>query len=343
MKKIQVLALSAFVAVGTLLTSCGGGVSSNASLKTDIDTLSYAFGANLFTQGGLNGHLMQMGVLVDTAGVRYSYMRQIEADSTSSKKASLEKEMRTKIDSITKSNERNMAEFLKGLKSSVGAPKSQSAYLIGVSIGHQIGSSMFPEMISRVYGPDSKEKMNPDAFLAAMATSMKKGKYAIDNPELIFTAKMEELRAKEMAKQEEEMKKQYAEQVEASEKFLAENKDKPGVVTLPDGLQYKIIKEGNGPKPSATDMVKVHYHGTLIDGTVFDSSVERGQPSSFNVNGVIKGWTEALQLMPVGSKWTLYIPADLAYGSQDRGKIPPFSTLIFDVELLSIDTPAGQK
>lgn len=125
---------------------------------------------------------------------------------------------------------------------------------------------------------------------------------------------------------------------EAGEKFLAENKTKPGVVALPSGLQYQILKEGNGPKPTAADKVKTHYHGTLIDGTVFDSSVERGQPISFPVGGVIKGWTEALQLMPVGSKWRLFIPSDLAYGERQAGpKIGPNSALIFDVELLDIE------
>ncbi|SFW51025.1 FKBP-type peptidyl-prolyl cis-trans isomerase [Chitinophaga sancti] len=125
---------------------------------------------------------------------------------------------------------------------------------------------------------------------------------------------------------------------EAGEKFLAENKTKPGVVALPSGLQYQILKEGDGPKPTAADKVKTHYHGTLIDGTVFDSSVERGQPISFPVGGVIKGWTEALQLMPVGSKWRLFIPSELAYGERQAGpKIGPNSALIFDVELLGIE------
>ncbi|PUZ30317.1 FKBP-type peptidyl-prolyl cis-trans isomerase FklB [Chitinophaga costaii] len=125
---------------------------------------------------------------------------------------------------------------------------------------------------------------------------------------------------------------------EAGEKFLAENKTKPGVVTLPSGLEYQILKEGTGAKPTINDKVKTHYHGTLLDGTVFDSSVERGEPISFPVSGVIKGWTEALQLMPVGSKWKLFIPADLAYGDRQAGpKIGPGSTLIFEVELLSIE------
>jgi len=124
---------------------------------------------------------------------------------------------------------------------------------------------------------------------------------------------------------------------EAGEKFLAANKTKPGVVTTESGLQYLVEKAGDGPKPNLTDKVKCHYHGTLIDGTVFDSSVDRGQPIDFPVNGVIKGWVEALQLMPVGSKWKLFIPADLAYGDNQAGaKIAPGSTLIFDVELLEI-------
>ncbi|MDP1579018.1 MAG: FKBP-type peptidyl-prolyl cis-trans isomerase, partial [Candidatus Didemnitutus sp.] len=122
----------------------------------------------------------------------------------------------------------------------------------------------------------------------------------------------------------------------AGQAYLTKNKTKKGVTTTASGLQYEVIKTGKGKKPKATDKVEVHYHGTLIDGTVFDSSVERGQPLEIPLTGVIKGWTEALQLMPVGSKWKLTIPADLAYGTADRGKIAPNSTLIFDVELIAI-------
>jgi FKBP-type peptidyl-prolyl cis-trans isomerase FklB len=123
---------------------------------------------------------------------------------------------------------------------------------------------------------------------------------------------------------------------EEGEAFLAANKSKNGVVTLPSGLQYKILKAGAGPKPSASDTVTCNYRGTFINGTEFDSSYKRGQPASFPVSGVIKGWTEALQLMPVGSKWQLFIPSDLAYGDSGRPGIAPGSTLIFEVELLSI-------
>lgn len=124
----------------------------------------------------------------------------------------------------------------------------------------------------------------------------------------------------------------------AGMKFLAENANKAGITVLASGLQYEVLTEGNGPKPSATDTVTTHYHGTLIDGTVFDSSVQRGTPASFPVNGVIQGWVEALQLMPTGSKWRLFVPSDLAYGDRGAGPtIGPGTTLIFEVELISIN------
>ena len=127
--------------------------------------------------------------------------------------------------------------------------------------------------------------------------------------------------------------------LEAGRKFLEENKTKEGVVTLASGLQYKVLIEGKGPKPAATDKVTTHYTGTLINGTVFDSSVERGQPATFPVNGVIAGWTEALQLMNTGSKWQLFIPAEIAYGANPRpgGPIEPNMALVFEVELISIN------
>jgi FKBP-type peptidyl-prolyl cis-trans isomerase FklB len=124
--------------------------------------------------------------------------------------------------------------------------------------------------------------------------------------------------------------------LKAGQDFLEKNKEKAGVVALPSGLQYEILVEGNGPRPVATNKVTCHYHGTLIDGTVFDSSVQRGQPATFPLNGVIKGWTEGVQLMPAGSKWRFYIPPHLAYGDrQVSAQIGPGSTLIFDVELIS--------
>ena len=131
--------------------------------------------------------------------------------------------------------------------------------------------------------------------------------------------------------------KMNAENIEKGKAFLAENAKKEGIVTLPSGLQYQVLKEGNGKKPAATDRVKCHYEGTLIDGTLFDSSIKRGQPAVFGVNQVIKCWVEALQLMGEGAKWKLFIPSELGYGAQQAGElIPPHSTLIFEVELIEV-------
>ena len=129
----------------------------------------------------------------------------------------------------------------------------------------------------------------------------------------------------------------YTQNKASGEAFLAENAKKEGVTVLPSGLQYEVITAGNGKKPSATDRVKCHYEGTLIDGTIFDSSIKRGEPAVFGVNQVIKGWVEALQLMQEGAKWRLYIPYDMAYGEHGAGEmIPPYSALIFDVELIKV-------
>jgi FKBP-type peptidyl-prolyl cis-trans isomerase len=157
-------------------------------------------------------------------------------------------------------------------------------------------------------------------------------------------AALQQLRTEVMSAQEAKAKEAGSANRKEGETFLAANKSKDGVKVLPDGLQYKVLTEGNGPKPAATDTVTVNYRGTLINGKEFDSSYKRGQPATFPVGGVIKGWTEALQLMPVGSKWQLYIPADLAYGDRGAGgDIGPGDTLIFEVELLSIGEKNEQK
>ena len=155
---------------------------------------------------------------------------------------------------------------------------------------------------------------------------------------------MTEFRTEMIKKKQDETQRVGEANKQAGQQFLATNKTKEGVVTLPDGLQYKILKEGAGPKPTATDTVTVNYRGTLINGAEFDSSYKRNQPTTFGVNQVIKGWTEALQLMPVGSKWQLFIPSDLAYGERSPApEIGPNSTLIFDVELLSIQDKNQDK
>jgi len=283
-------------------------------LKTEIDSLSYMFGASLYQQG-LSMYLQQLGVVADTTGVDSAMKR----------------------DSILNANSRNRAEFITGLREGLNAPDSKNAFNTGLSVGGQISKQMMPGLLQQLYGEDATEKFNMEAFAAAMETAMSGGDYEIDNPTEAFNEKMQDAQAKMQAKQEESQKAQYADQIAEGEKFMAENATKDGVVSLPDGLQYKVITMGTGEKPTAGDRVKVHYHGTLLDGSVFDSSIDRGEPTTFGVNQVIKGWTEALQLMPVGSKWILYIPYDLAYGGRDAGKIKPFSNLIFEVELLDIE------
>ncbi len=157
-------------------------------------------------------------------------------------------------------------------------------------------------------------------------------------------AAMTEMQNEIRKKQAEKMSEAGGTNKKEGEEFLAENKGKPGVTTLPDGLQYKILKEGTGPKPTASDSVECNYRGTLINGTEFDSSYKRGKSATFPVSGVIKGWTEALQLMPVGSKWQLFIPSGLAYGERGAGAdIGPNATLIFEIELLSITDKSKEK
>ncbi|WP_162426195.1 FKBP-type peptidyl-prolyl cis-trans isomerase [Pontibacter pudoricolor] len=195
------------------------------------------------------------------------------------------------------------------------------------------------EKISYIIGRDMAGNLkkqgidvNPDAFIKGMKEAIEGKPSALSQAE-VQEAMMElqqEMGAKQGAA--------GAENQKAGEAFLAENKNKEGVKTLPSGLQYEVLNEGTGKSPSASDKVTTHYHGTLIDGTVFDSSYERGQPATFPVNGVIAGWTEALQLMKEGAKWRLYIPSALAYGSQGAGDvIGPNAALIFDVELISVN------
>ncbi len=153
-----------------------------------------------------------------------------------------------------------------------------------------------------------------------------KAEFNIDEANKIINAHFEKIQAE-----------QAKERIENEKEFFNENKKNEGVVALESGLQYQILTEGKGDKPSTNDNVKCHYHGTLIDGSVFDSSVQRGEPAVFPVNGVIAGWVEALQLMSVGSKWRLFVPSELAYGAQGAGQqIPPYTSLIFEVELLEI-------
>jgi FKBP-type peptidyl-prolyl cis-trans isomerase FklB len=204
--------------------------------------------------------------------------------------------------------------------------KDKASYAVGLNIGK------------------SMHKDSVDVDTAILLRGLKDG-LAGTKPLLTddeARAAMVALQADLRKKQEEKMVVQGEANKKQGEAFLAENKTKDGVVTLPSGLQYKILTEGTGPKPTAADTVVCNYKGTLIDNTEFDSSYKRGQPATFPVSGVIKGWTEALQLMPVGSKWQLFIPSDLAYGARGGpgGGIGPNATLVFEVELMSIQSKA---
>ena len=191
------------------------------------------------------------------------------------------------------------------------------SYTVGIQIGTNLKQG---------------DEIDLDALTAAIEDAYKGNDYQLTVEE------MQQVMGKYQEEQFAKRVEQSTDNKKAGDTFLEANKAKEGVSVTDSGLQYKIIKAGNGTKPTASDSVKVHYHGTLIDGTVFDSSVERGEPIVFGVGQVIKGWQEALQLMPVGSKWQIYVPSDLAYGERGAGAtIGPNATLIFDVELLGIE------
>jgi FKBP-type peptidyl-prolyl cis-trans isomerase len=201
------------------------------------------------------------------------------------------------------------------------------------------------ERISYSVGMDIVQRLKVDQinlspeYMAKGFYDMLLGETALTPEEAqeVIAAWREEEKARQAVEREREMQRLALENLKAGAAFLRENRDAPGVVTLSSGLQYKIIEQGDGPKPDENDTVLVHYKGHLLDGTVFDSSYKRGQPLEFKVNGVIPGWTQGLQLMPVGSKYTLYIPSTLAYGNnQPSREITPHSTLIFEIELLDI-------
>lgn len=227
-----------------------------------------------------------------------------------------------------------MAEFVKGFNEGASkTSKKDAAYLAGLQIGQMVSTQWVKGFNSQVFGEDSTQTLSRDNMLAGFIAGVlgKSGAMTKEQATEYMRTGMETIRDKSV-------EKKYGANKTAGEKFLAENKTKAGVVTTPSGLQYKVITKGTGAIPADTCKVKVNYKGTLIDGTEFDSSYKRKEPATFRVNQVIKGWTEALKLMPVGSKWELYVPYELAYGSKETGgQIKPFSTLIFEIELLSIE------
>ena len=228
----------------------------------------------------------------------------------------------------------NMDAFVKGLNdgANAGDDKKKAAYFAGINIGQQISNRMIKGINYEIYGKDSTKSISLKNFMAGFVTGAtgKKGLMSVEQAGQLAQMKMQAIKAKNM-------EKTYGANKTAGEKFLAANAKKPGVKTLPSGVQYKVIKEGNGAMPKDTSLVTVHYEGRTIDGKVFDSSYKRNQPTDLRANQEIKGWTEALVHMPAGSIWEVYIPQEMAYGEREAGEIKPFSALIFKIELISVD------
>ena len=289
MKKFSFVAAMAIAVVAMI--SCNGN-NPKPSLKTDVDTLSYAIG--MAQSQGLKDYL------ANAKGVDTTYM----------------------------------AEFIQGVTDGTKAAddKKMAAYVAGIEIGQQISNNMMKGLNYQLFGDDSTQTVSLNNFMAGFVTAVtgKEGKMTVQEADSIAQALFEAIKAKQM-------EKRYGENRTAGEAFLADNAKKEGVKTLPCGVQYKVLKQGNGAMPADTNTVVVNYEGRLIDGTVFDASNRHGdKPAEFKVGQVIKGWQEALKAMPAGSEWEIYVPQNLAYGAQQSGQIPPFSTLIFKVELVEV-------
>lgn len=301
------------------------------SIQTANDSILYAYGVSLAEQG-LEQYLMQLKVIADTTEVSSEYNNLIAGATDPKEKTRLGNELKAKLDSINISNTQNIEMLLKGISERLQASDQNFAYSKGLEVGDQL-NRMTVEFSKQVLGNDESAELNKEAILLGLTNAIKKQPLLIPNSNEMVQARINALQEKE----QEAKKAASAEIIAKGDKFMAENATKKGVVTLPSGLQYKVITQGTGAIPTAGDRVKVNYHGTLIDGKVFDSSVDRGEPITFGVTQVIPGWTEALQMMPVGSKWILYVPYNLAYGDRDGGPIPAYSNLIFEVELLDIE------
>lgn len=287
MKKIS---LFLAVAVAVIMASCTQSAP-NASLKTDIDTLSYAIGMSQ-TQGLKDYLAMRMGV--DT----------------------------TYID-----------DFLKGFYESVqaGDNKKKAAYYAGLQIGQQVSQGMVKNINQMIFGEDSTQTVNEKNIYAGFMSAVA-GKFDIMTLDSANNYVQTHMDAIQKAAKE----KAYGDNKKAGEEFMAKMAKKDGVKELGNGVLYEVLTEGTGAVAADTSRVKVHYEGTLIDGTVFDSNLER-DPTVFGASQVIPGFKAALTTMPVGSKWKVYIPQDQAYGAQDMGNIKPFSALIFTIDLISIE------
>ena len=226
-----------------------------------------------------------------------------------------------------------MDAFIKGLRegANAGDDKKKAAYYMGIQIGQQISNRMVKGINHELFGEDSTKTISMKNFLAGFIQGVKekKGLMTVEQASQVAQMKMMAIKSKHMEEEYGPLKKK-------GEEWMAANAKKAGVKTLPSGVQYKVIKEGNGAMPKDTSLVTVNYEGRLIDGTVFDSSYKRGQPVDLRANQVIKGWTEALVHMPAGSVWEVYIPQELAYGEREQGQIKPYSPLVFKIELIKV-------
>lgn len=310
-------------AIALSMVSCGGEKTENkehsdkseveffSSLSTEMDSISYALGVNI------------------SEGFKKQKVTGISADKMA----------------------KGFNDFIAGSATMNGSECMNT--IQGFMMNHQmkVQDTLSPEVmyeaslldsVSYALGVNVSESFKNQGVDGLNGTLLAKGyaDFSKGNPVIDGVSALNVLQAfmtKQQALKAEASKLEAAPMIAEGEAFLAENAKRPEVTTLPSGLQYEIVKEGNGEKPTMMNSVLAHYHGTLINGTVFDSSVDRGEPTEFPVGGVIAGWTEALQLMPVGSKWKLYVPYNLAYGERGAGaNIKPYSTLIFDVELLKI-------
>ena len=227
-----------------------------------------------------------------------------------------------------------MDAFIKGLRegANAGDDKKKAAYYMGIQIGQQISNRMVKGINHELFGEDSTKTISMKNFLAGFIQGVKekKGLMTVEQASQVAQMKMMAIKSKHMEEEYGPLKKK-------GEAWMAANAKKAGVKTLPSGVQYKVIKEGNGAMPKDTSLVTVNYEGRLIDGTVFDSSYKRGQAVDLRANQVIKGWTEALVHMPAGSVWEVYIPQELAYGECGWGQIKPYSPLVFRIELIKVN------
>ena len=274
-----------------MIASCGSKTP-RASLKSDVDTLSYAIG------------------MAQTQGLKEYLVGSLDIDTA------------------------YINDFIKGLNegANAGDNKKKAAYYAGIQIGQQISNRMMKGINHEVFGDDSTKTISLRNFMAGFVSGVtgKNGLMTVDSASNVAQRLIQDIKAREL-------EAQYGENKVAGEKFLADNAKKEGVVTLPSGVQYKVIKEGTGAIPADTSLVKVNYEGRLINDSIFDSSYKRGKPTTFRANQVIKGWTEALCKMPAGSIWEVYIPQELAYGEREQNIIKPFSALIFKIELLEVN------